>query len=307
MSPAVSVIIPAYNAARWVAQAVESALAQTFADREILVVDDGSTDGTRAALERFGGRIRVLSQPNRGVYAARNRGLREARGEFIAFLDADDLWEPLKLEKQMARLAARPEFGAVHTDAALIAADGRLLKPAANPRRQSADGWVFEEFFRSPMAVILLSTVLIRRPCFERTGLFDERFPSVTDQSFFWRLAWHYPIAFLPEPLVRYRVTPGSLSRAQVERNIAIRETLLREFLAEQRDFFAARPRLVREKWRCFHLDAGRQLWHAGQYAAARDRLRRVRWVSPAAFLLWLATRLPPPLLRARRRTPAEV
>ena len=301
MGTSFSVFIPTFNAAGLVAQAVDSVLAQTARPLEILVIDDGSTDSTGEALKRYGGRIRCLRQENRGVYAARNRGIRESRGQYVAFLDADDLWEPQKLARQLEILDAQPRFPVVHTDAALIDAGGRLLKAAANPCRQSVNGLVFEEFFRSDMAVVLLSTVVIRRDCFDKTGLFDERHRSVVDHVFFLRLAWHFPIYFIPEPLVRYRVTPGSLSRKNVGRNLMIREELLREFIAEHAEYFGARLDLVRGKWRSFHLDAARQLWNAGQYAAAHRHFGLVRSVSPKAFACWCLTLLPEPLLRRRK------
>src|SRR5215212_11526906 len=102
MNPLVSVVIPTYNRRRLVVEAVESALAQTYRPLEILVVDDGSTDGTEAELHRFGSAVRYLKQPNQGAAAARNRGIRAATGELVAFLDSDDLWAPAKIEKQVA-------------------------------------------------------------------------------------------------------------------------------------------------------------------------------------------------------------
>jgi len=101
----VSVIIPAFNGAEFVAAAIESALAQTYADTEVITIDDGSTDETAAVLERFGSRIRVIRQPNRGLAAARNAGIALAGGEYVALLDADDTWEPAFLELAVARLA----------------------------------------------------------------------------------------------------------------------------------------------------------------------------------------------------------
>jgi glycosyltransferase involved in cell wall biosynthesis len=307
MDTSVSVIIPTFNAERLVTQAVRSVLAQTHCPLEITVIDDGSTDATREALRPYGGRLRYLAQENRGVYAARNRGIREARGTHVAFLDADDIWEPTKLARQVEILEKHPEFPVVHTDAALMDIDGRLLKASANPRRQSANGLVFEEFFLSNMAVMLLSTVVIRRDCFDKTGLFDERHRSVVDQLFFLRLSWHFPIFFIPEPLARYRVTPGSLSRRNVGQSIVLREELLREFIAEHVDYFSGRPDLLRKKWASFHLDAATRLWDARQYAASRRHFGLARSLSARALLRWCLTSLPEPLLRSvLRRSAAE-
>ena len=288
-SPLVSVVIPACNAHRTIREAVDSVLAQSFRSFEVIVVDDGSTDDTRETLAPLLDRIRYVRQENRGVYAARNAGTRLAQGCYLAFLDADDAWLPEKLALQTAFLEAHPDFGAVHTDTALMDADGRVTKPAVNPRRQGRDGMVFDEFFASNMAVILLSTVLIRRTCFDELGPFDERYPAVQDYIFFLRLAWRFPIGFLPLPLVRYRVTPGSLSRKNPLENIVIRERLLREFIAQHQDYFGSRAGLLRRKWRGFNLDAGLRLFHHGDYAASRRYLAKARATGPRAWLYWLA------------------
>src|SRR5436190_9018266 len=113
----VSVVIPTYNYARYLGAAIDSALQQTHAPLEVIVVDDGSTDDTPRLLDGYGDRIRVIRQKNSGVAAARNAGVREARGELIAFLDSDDLWKPRKLELQIARFEADPGLGLVHCGA----------------------------------------------------------------------------------------------------------------------------------------------------------------------------------------------
>src|SRR2546430_1228645 len=114
--PLVSVILPVYNREKSVARAVESVLAQTYRPLELIVVDDGSTDGTRGVLEQFGGRIALLRQPNAGAYSARNLGLRHARGELVAFIDSDDIWLPHRLSAQVP-LMRRPDVGLVFGDA----------------------------------------------------------------------------------------------------------------------------------------------------------------------------------------------
>ena len=114
-SPKVSVVIPSYNLGRLLTQAIDSVLAQTVVPSEIIVVDDGSTDDTQVRLEPYSGRIRCIRQGNRGVSAARNRGIREASGQLIAFLDADDVWHPRKLELQLAAFEDRPDLGLLGT------------------------------------------------------------------------------------------------------------------------------------------------------------------------------------------------
>ncbi|MBK8993570.1 MAG: glycosyltransferase family 2 protein, partial [Gammaproteobacteria bacterium] len=120
----VSVVIPAYNAAAFIERAVDSVLTQSYRSREVLVVNDGSTDRTGEVLARYGSAIRVIDQPNGGLSSARNRGIREARGEFVALLDADDRWLPEKLERQVQAMVADPGIGFCSTRALVETPEG---------------------------------------------------------------------------------------------------------------------------------------------------------------------------------------
>jgi len=288
----VSVVIPTYNSARFVTAAVRSALSQSAPPLEVIVIDDGSQDSTRTALSPYLNAIKYIYQENRGVYAARNRGVQLAKGRHIAFLDADDIWLPEKLALQTEVMDSHPEFACVHTDTSVIDAYGRIVKETANPTRQSVNGMVFDEFFKSNMAVVLLSTVLMRRQCFDTVGFFDERHPSVQDHFFFLRLAWRYPIYFIPKPLVQYRITPGSLSRRDTVANLALRKQLLNEFIAEHADHFRERPDLLRRKWRSFNLDAGLQLFFSRDLQPSHAYLRQALGAGPKAWLYYLLTSL---------------
>jgi len=158
----ISVLIPVFNAARFIAAALESVAAQTLAMCETIVVDDGSTDGSGDVAARFSF-VRVIRQENRGAGAARNRAAAEARGDHFAFLDADDLWKPEKLARQMAALAARPEAGWVicHQEYLL---DEDVPRPS----------WVPEAELASHYVSWVPSATLVQRQCFERTGKYDE-------------------------------------------------------------------------------------------------------------------------------------
>jgi glycosyltransferase involved in cell wall biosynthesis len=196
--PLVSVIIPTFNRAAMVTEAVASVLNQTYPDLEILVVDDGSTDGTAAALEAFGGRIRVLRQDTRrGVSAARNVGLQAARGEWLALLDADDLWLPEKLARQMAYLADRPELLICQTEEIWVRRGVRVNKPLSH---RMAAGHIFlpslERCLVSPSAVVL------HRGLLDRHGGFDEALPAAEDYDLWLRLSWRYEVGLVPEPLL---------------------------------------------------------------------------------------------------------
>lgn len=206
--PQVSVIIPAYNAESFIAGTVQSVLGQTFQDFEIIVVDDGSKDGTLAALEPFGNVIRVHRQPNGGVARARNTGVSLAQGSWVAFLDADDLWLPTKLERQLAASSTAP---LVYTDRLNIGARGDLpeLQSLATPLY---DGDLFVRLLREGN-FITNTSVMMRRELFLQLGGFYTGLNGTEDWDMWIRVAEHHPIALVPEPLVKYRFHEGSISR----------------------------------------------------------------------------------------------
>ena len=199
----VSVVIPTYNMAAYVGQAIDSVLAQTFHDFEIVVVDDGSTDGTPELLAQYGPRVRVLRQPNRGGAGALNAGIRAGRGEWIAWLSADDLWEPRKLEKEVEAARRFPHAALVYTDYVYVDASGKALSlehfPLPSTRRRT-----LLRLFRR--CFVNGSTTLIRRDVFDAVGFFDEADRYAPDWDMWFRIAASYDFAHVPEALVRYRI-----------------------------------------------------------------------------------------------------
>jgi len=208
-TPNVSVVVPAYNAAATLVATVQSVLDQTFTELEVLIVDDGSSDQTYSLARSLDdGRVEVIQQENRGVAAARNTGIKEARGNYIAFLDADDLWYPKKLEQQLAFME-REDARATQT-AVWYVDDG--LEPlyfGACPH------------FRDPLLEVLLfkhlpafpSTLVSERRVFDKVGLFDESLPILEDWELAVRLARHGELRNMNEPLTMYRIHPGNRSR----------------------------------------------------------------------------------------------
>jgi glycosyltransferase involved in cell wall biosynthesis len=206
----VSVIIPTFNRAGWITQAVASVLAQTYEDFEILVVDDGSTDATLENLAPLGRRLRLVrSARRRGVSAARNLGIKAARGEWLAFLDSDDLWLPEKLARQAAYLAARPELLICQTEEIWVRHGVRVNPPKTH--RQTGG----EIFWRSlERCSVSPSAVMLHRRLLDEVGLFDENLPAAEDYDLWLRVAWRYPVGLCPEPLVIKRGGhPDQLSR----------------------------------------------------------------------------------------------
>lgn len=212
--PRVSVIIPAHNAARFIADAVASALEQTHRDLEVIVVNDGSTDDTVAALAPFRHRIVLLEQRQGRAAAARNRGARAAIGEWLAFLDADDVWLPDKIEKQLATIsAADPRAAVIYTDRYNIGVLDGL--PAIQSDLQTMyHGDVFVDLLLKGN-VITTSSVLVRRSVFDALGGFSEDpdIPPAEDWDLWIRAAAAHRILFCPEPLVKYRHHLAGASR----------------------------------------------------------------------------------------------
>lgn len=212
MKPRVSVIIPTYNSERYIDAAIKSVLSQTHAPAEIIVVDDGSTDGTAVALQPYRELIRYVHQKNSGEPAARNRGLREAGSEYIAFLDADDVWHPNKLELQMAYFEAHPDCAFVYTDMSTFDESGTIdasMKERFQMKLQ--EGWIFEALF---MRTLFGSgSVVLRKECFEKVGHFDESFLIGSDYEMWLRISRVFQAGFVDKPLLLYRQHPGMSTR----------------------------------------------------------------------------------------------
>jgi glycosyltransferase involved in cell wall biosynthesis len=220
-SSLVSVVIPAYNSARFVHEAVQSALEQTYSNTEIIVVDDGSTDATTRVLEQFRGRIRYIYQENRGLSAARNAGIAIANGDFVCFLDADDLWAAGKLELQVAFMKQHRDIGLVFTGYEKFTDNGaryaplyRVATSEKDPARTFSGA---EAFIRLVHAnFIMVSTVMVRKECFEKTGLFDTSLAAVEDRDMWLRISANFNIACLPAILARKRVHGLNMSADQM-------------------------------------------------------------------------------------------
>ena len=197
MAPLVSVIIPTYNRAALVAEALASVKAQTYRDYEIVVVDDGGTDGTWEVLSGCR-EIRVLRHPHRrGVSAARNTGINAARGQWLAFLDSDDLWLPDKLARQMAYLTTRPSLCLGQTDETWVRRGVRVNKPLSH---RKVAGWIFLPSLSRCM--VSPSAAMVHRRLFQDHGAFDETLPAAEDYDLWLRLTWRYEVGLVDEPLV---------------------------------------------------------------------------------------------------------
>lgn len=234
--PKVSVIIPAYNCERFISTAIESVLNQTYKDYEIVVVDDGSTDKTAEVIRRYTNNndIRCVYQLHNGPSKARNAGILNAKGLYIAFLDQDDAWLPDKLKMQISFLEKNKDVGLIYTDTYILDDKSFADLNAQNKRsfqiRCPHRGRVLQDLFLENF--ISTSTVIVCKKCFEKVGMFDLSLPPVADYDRWLRIATLYDVDYIEKPLVKYRDHSGGISRNTILMATNIIRTL-NEIVAE--------------------------------------------------------------------------
>ncbi len=291
-SPAISVVIPAHNACSTIRPTVSSVLGQTYREFELIVVDDGSTDDTAGVVESFGDdRIVCLHVEHRERAVARNKGIAAAKGKYIAFLDADDLWLPRKLEKQLAVLEANPEIGLVYGDLYYFDdATGQDVtffgKTRSLHRGEIALHLLLKaNFIQSP-------TVVVPKSVFHQVGLFDPGLVPIEDWDMWLRIAAGYPIDYVPEPLARYRLHQGFTSTANP--TLSLFESTCR-LLDKAERAYGPRSwkvrRMIRLKRALAHYGYGVKLMENGAFRDARARFIsaiRAYWPYPFSYLRYV-------------------
>lgn len=291
-SPKVSVIIPTYNSAKYIIETINSIINQTVAPFEIIVVDDGSTDETGLLLEsRFGDKIHYIYQENRGPAPARNTGIRNARGNLIAFIDADDLWLPQKLEKQIIYLKDNPEIALVYTNLYLFSDEG--IKSPVKFRPHYGDG--FLHLLRRNY--IATSTVLVKKECFDKLGLFDERpeIEAAEDYEMWLRISRYFKIGCIKEKLAKHRVSSLSHSRV-LERQIRAGTLVKRQYL----DTLPNNKQMQKLKalcWREFHQNSAYAYFYQKKFLKARSHFKmsfKYGGYRSKHLIYFLSTFLPP-------------
>ena len=206
----ISVIIPTYNSGAFISEAIHSVLCQTCTDYEIIVIDDGSTDNTREIIEKKFPQVRYFYISNQGASKARNYGIQRARGEYIAFLDADDLWLQEKLEKQLKVFNADHELMMVFTEHRAFDANG-FRKAMFSKKERLMKGDVVKNIFL--YSYVALPTVMVRRKVFKEIGCFEENLQVAEDDNLWMRIALKFRIHLLDEVLVHVRLRENSLTR----------------------------------------------------------------------------------------------
>lgn len=283
--PLISVIIPAYNSEQTIREAIESVLKQSFSDFELIVINDGSSDSTfEIASSIQDSRIKVFSYPNAGGAVSRNRGFSHSSGEFIAFLDADDLWKPDKLEAQLKALQANSQAAVAYSWLDVIDEAGNFLREG---NHRTENGNIFAKLFLIPF-VESGSNPLIRRQAFIDVNGFDESLPASQDYDLYLRLAARYNFVAIPSPQVLYRISSNSMS-ANVKRQEAT-SLLVRE-RAFQESPKPLPPELKQYSIANFYKDI--------MFRLLNMTPKRQRGVEAARFL-WYAVKYDPVLVQRR-------
>lgn len=222
--PSISVVIPVYNGADYLCEAIDSVLNQPYSNYEIIVVDDGSTDETWSLIQSYGSKVRGIKQENRGVAGALNHGIRSSNSDYVAWLSHDDLFLPDKLQRQIEFLLQNNEFSACYTDYYVIDKLGNIVRSVESPwyPREQAMWVLFGQGY------INGSTMLINRSCFKKVGWFSEELRFTQDVEMWIRMLRHFSIGRVPEKLGKLRTHPGQGS-VNVEKHNAEKQAMFKK------------------------------------------------------------------------------
>jgi glycosyltransferase involved in cell wall biosynthesis len=296
MPKSVSVVIPTYNYGRFIGDAIRSVLHQTLPPSEIVVVDDGSTDQTATVVAAFGDAVRYIRQDNAGVSAARNRGVNESAGKLVAFLDADDTWEPTNLEKQVARFEIDDEIGLVHS--AMREFDSETGETTRYYMDGAEDGVADNLLLWEGPTIVGPGAITVSREAFDRVEGFDTRMKVGEDWDFCYRVARLFKIGFVAEPLVNYRN-----HSAAAHRNV---ENMERGMLMFYEKAFATDDReilkLRRRAYGNFHKVMAGSYLYAGRMGRFLSHAARSIWMRPRNLEYFL--RFPLRRLASRGKIP---
>lgn len=284
MSPKVSVIIPAYNCGPLVTKALESVRRQTYQDFEVIVVDDGSSDDTWRVLQDAAAgwdKVRAIHAEHKGLAAARNRAIAEMKGQYIALLDADDLWQPDKLHRCMEFLDSHPDLSIVYTPMAPFKTEGRIMPGHSKPchRGQITEKLFLGIFVHDPASVF-------HRRVIDECGGFDESLPVCVGHEFWLRVSTRFEFGLIDEPLALRRWSEGSLTRSNRSRGRRIKAGMLERFYFEKGgDKFISREKAFPRLGRVFY-STGKILMKERDFGQAREYLKKARQYDPGNIKL---------------------
>jgi len=277
VKPKVSVVMPVYNGEKHIVEAIESGLAQTYSNFELIVVNDGSSDGTYGRIQPYLARLKYVAHPvNRGVCAAANTGIQNASGDLIAFFDSDDVWFPEKLELQVEYFRANPDVALVYCDNLRFDEKGVIPKEEELPSGFRREGNIFRELFLD--SLICANTVVVRRECLERFGGFDETLRT-GDYDLWLRIARHHKIGYVPRVLTKYRQHDSQLSRKIRTSGpdddplpVTVIKKMLRLYPEIPKELGAS---TVKRRISSLYVQVGYHCFNQGDFPTARKHLRQ--------------------------------
>ena len=278
MTPRISIVIPAYNSAEFLSAAIDSALAQTVANCEVIVVNDGSTDNTPDVLAQYEDQIRIIDQANRGLSGARNSGIRAATGELIGLLDADDIWLPTFCETLLQLVERNPDAAAYYGAVQCMSAEGVDL-PQAGGQKVVATDQFYTHLVRANW--LIPSSMLLRRDIIIDAGLFDPAIRAAEDWDLWLRIGQEHPFAGTEQIVARYRLHGASLSADPAKMHLAVRQVIEKNFGLESADI-EAWPYFKRIGYGgLYRYCAVTSLLRLNDWAAATDHLRKAIRIDP--------------------------
>lgn len=312
MHPEVSVVIPAYNAARFIKHAIDSALSQSLTPSEIIVVDDGSTDDTGSIVNKYDGKVKYIYQANAGAGAARNQGVREARGEWVAFLDSDDFWDENHLELLLKHVQGLPEAVLAYSGKRWVDREGHEIL-GVDKQTTFPSGWSFSEMFAGNH-ISTTSVVVVKRSSFNEVGGFDERLRISQDYDLWLRIAAVAPICGVPAYTLNYRRHDSNLTlqtvRLYKEDILALMEAvelILRKMVDSRNNLDSID---IQTKMQQTFTSAIVGMFHIGEYREVRSlglSAIRLRYVTIPFLVLWLLSWFPDGVMNGVKRLLKDV
>ncbi len=280
--PKVSVVIPTYNYAQYIEEAIGSVLAQTYRDYEIIVVDDGSTDDTKGIISQYGPDVKYIYQKNQGTCAARNTGIRNSKGEYIAILDSDDLWLPSKLEKQIKLFEANSRLGLVYSDGLVFGEELAWDDLSFGGNMNFYRGRIFDKLILGNFIPCL--SVVIKRSCFDKVAPFDIDLDFSGDWDMWLRISLHYEVDYVDELLVKYRKHRGSLgTKTEMMEEVSLK-VLDKIFLEKNVPSI-----LKRKAYSNAYLRSGGLYRKTRKLGKSRSRFFKSLLLYPFSFTLWVS------------------
>jgi glycosyltransferase involved in cell wall biosynthesis len=279
MNSTVSVIIPTYNYGHFLGDAIESVLNQTYPITEIIVVDDGSNDITEEVVKKFGEKVNYIKQNNGGLSKARNTGLENSTGDFIAFLDADDMWLPQKIEKEIAKFQEDDQFGLVFCG---MREFDTVTNETIHLHLNGEEGWIAKELLllEKPAVIGIGSTGLISRETLENVGSFDTDLKHSEDWDFSYRVAKKYKIGFVREVLVNYRNHGNNMHKNLKNLESAVQICFKKAFQTNDQNVLALR----RKTYGNFHTELSGLYFRAGDYVQFFEHMVKALWLTPTNY-----------------------